>query len=184
MIRDSSRSFGLVSILFHWLSAIATLALFGLGFYLTSYGYYSPNFLEIAHFHYALGILLFGVVLIRIVWRLTSKTPAPLTDNLVGRISIKLIKFLLYILLLVIMISGYLICTSEGQTINVFNLFEVKSYMLLDTEQLNKAGLTHKYLSWVLIGLVALHVVAALYHHFFVKDRTLIRMVKPEKASE
>lgn len=184
MIRDSSRSFGLVSIFFHWISAIATLTLFGMGVYLTSYGYYSPNFLEIAHFHYALGILLFGVVLVRIVWRLTSKTPAPLTNSLAGKISIKLIKFLLYVLLLMIMVSGYLICTSEGQTINVFNLFEVKSYMLLDTEQLNKAGQTHKYLSWVLFGLVLLHVAAALFHHFFVKDRTLVRMIKPEHTPE
>lgn len=184
MIRDSSNNFGLVSILFHWISAIATLALFGLGFYLTSYGYYSPNFLEIAHFHYALGILLFGVVTARIVWRLTSKTPAPLTNSLISRISIKLIKFLLYVLLVVIMISGYLICTSEGQTINVFNLFDVKSYMLLDTEQLNIAGQTHKYLSWVLIGLVAVHVLAALFHHFFVKDRTLVRMIKPTAKAE
>ncbi len=184
MIRDSSSNFGLVSIVFHWISAIATLALFGLGFYLTSYGYYSPNFLEIAHFHYALGILLFGVVTARIVWRLTSKTPTPLTQSLASRISITLIKFLLYVLLVVIMVSGYLICTSEGQTINVFNLFEVKSYMLLDTEQLNKAGQTHKYLSWVLIGLVAIHVLAALFHHFVVKDRTLVRMIKPAAKSE
>lgn len=184
MIRDSSKSFGLVSILFHWVSAIATLLLFGLGVYLTSYGYYSPNFLEIAHFHYALGILLLGLVAVRLVWRLTSKTPAPLTNNLASRIGIKLIKFLLYVLLIAIMISGYLICTSEGQTINVFDLFEVKSYVLLNTEQLNYAGLTHKYLSWVLIGLVVLHVLAALFHHFFVKDRTLMRMVKPEGKAE
>lgn len=183
MIRDSSQSFGLVSIFFHWVSAIATLLLFGLGVYLTSYGYYSPNFLEIAHFHYALGILLFGLVIARIVWRVTSKTPAPLTGNLAGRIGIKLIKFLLYVLLLAIMVSGYLICTSEGQTINVFNWFQVKSFVLLEMDQLNLAGLTHKYLSWVLFGLVLLHVAAALFHHFFVKDRTLVRMIKPASKS-
>lgn len=184
MIRDSSKNFGLVSIFFHWVSAIATLLLFGLGVYLTSYGYYSPNFLEIAHFHYALGILLFGLVIARIVWRATSKTPAPLTGNLAGRIGIKLIKFLLYVLLLAIMVSGYLICTSEGQTINVFNWFQVKYFVLLEMDQLNLAGLTHKYLSWVLFGLVVLHVIAALFHHFFVKDRTLIRMINPVQKPE
>lgn len=184
MIRDSSKGFGLISILFHWISAIATLLLFGLGVYLTSYGYYSPNFLEIAHFHYALGILLFGLVTVRIAWRLTSKNPVALTSSLAGKIGIKLIKFLLYVLLLAIMVSGYLICTSEGQTINVFNWFEVKSYMLLTTEQLNIAGLTHKYLSWILIGVVVLHLGAALFHHFFAKDHTLVRMLVPNRKSE
>lgn len=179
MIRDTHHGFGIVSILFHWLGAIATLLLFGLGFYLTSYGYYSPDFLKIAHFHYALGMLLFGLIVVRILWRLTSKTPTPLSNSLAARLGIKLIKFLLYVLLLVIMVSGYLICTSEGQSINVFGLFQMPSLMLLTTEQLNLAGLTHKYASWILMGIVLVHVIAALIHHFFVKDRTLVRMLKP-----
>jgi cytochrome b561 len=179
MIRDTHQGFGIISILFHWLGAIATLLLFGLGFYLTSYGYYSPDFLKIAHFHYALGILLFGLVLVRVLWRLTSKTPVPLSNSLPARFGIKLVKFLLYVLLFVIMVSGYLICTSEGQTINVFGLFEMPSLMLLTTDQLNLAGLTHKYSSWMLIGIVVIHVGAALIHHFFVKDRTLVRMISP-----
>jgi cytochrome b561 len=183
MIRDTSKGFGIISIVFHWVGALATLALLGLGWYLTSYGYYSPNFLKIAHFHYALGMLLFGFIILRIIWRMTSTTPSPLTDKRLARTSIWLIKFVLYIFLLLILVSGYLICTSEGQSINVFNWFEVPSVILLNAEQLNLAGLTHKYLCWVLAGLVVIHLLAALFHHFFVKDRTLVRMIKVEKSN-
>ena len=181
MIRDSNDNFGIISILFHWLSAVLTLFLFGLGVYLTSYGYYSPDYLKTAHLHYALGIILFGLIAIRLLWRLTSRTPKTLTNSLPAKISIKLSKFLLYVFLFTILISGYFICTAEGQSINVFGLFQVPSFVLLETSQLNLAGLIHKYIAWVLFGLVILHAGAALVHHFFIGDKTLSRMIRPRK---
>lgn len=183
MIRDSHDNFGIISIAFHWLSAGLTLFLFGLGVYLTSYGYYSGDYLQYAHLHYALGMLLFGLVAIRLLWRLTSKTPTTLAHKLPAKLSIKLIKFLLYVLLFTVLVSGYFICTSEGQAINVFNWFQVPSFVLLETDQLNLAGLTHKYVAWGLFGLVILHAGAALVHHFFIRDRTLVRMLKPAKKT-
>lgn len=183
MIRDTSHSFGWISILLHWSSAITTLFLFGLGIYLTSYGYYSPDYLEIAHLHYALGMILLAVVAVRLLWRLSSKTPASLSKKLPIKISVFLTKFLLYSFLVAILVSGYFICTAEGQSIAVFNLVQIPSFILLDTPQLNAAGLTHKYLAWALFGLVILHASAALVHHFK-GDKTLMRMIKPQKASD
>ncbi len=180
MIRDSSSGYGIFTILFHWVTAAVTLLIFGLGIYLIHFGgYSSPNFLKIAHFHYAMGSLLFIWVAIRLLWRLTSKTPVALTQSLLTNIIIKLIKFSLYLLLFAIIITGYLTCTYEGQSIDVFGLFQVPSLILLDNEQLNIVSLAHKYLSWVLIVIVVIHALAALIHHFIRKDKTLIRMIKP-----
>lgn len=184
MIRDSHNNFGFISILFHWLSAGLTLFLFGLGVYLTSYGYYSGDYLKFAHLHYALGIILLGLVTVRLLWRLTSKTPKALVNSFPAKIGISLSKFLLYVFLFTILISGYFICTAEGQSINVFGLFQIPSIVLLETDQLNIAGLTHKYVAWVLFGLVILHAGAALVHHFFMHDRTLVRMLKPRKNTQ
>lgn len=183
MIRDSRDSFGIISIFFHWLSAGLTLFLFGLGVYLTSYGYYSGDYLKFAHLHYALGILLLGLVTIRLLWRLTSKTPKALVNSIPAKIGISLSKFLLYIFLFVILISGYFICTAEGQSIDIFGLFQIPSIKLLEIEQLNLAGLAHKYVAWALFGLVIIHAGAALTHHFFIGDKTLSRMIKPRKKS-
>jgi cytochrome b561 len=184
MIRDTSLSYGWVSIFFHWLSASATLFLFGLGVYLTSYGYYSPDYLEIAHLHYALGILLLFFITVRLLWRLSSKNPTSLSTKLPIKISTILVKLLLYIFLFAILISGYLICTAEGQSIAIFGLTEAPSLILLNTEQLNASGLTHKYIAWALIFLVLIHAGAALTHHFFVRDRTLARMIKPSNKQQ
>lgn len=179
MIRDSKNNFGIISILFHWLSAVLTLFLFGVGYYLTSYGYYSPDYLKIAHLHYALGIVLFGLIVIRLVWRLSSKTPATLVNSFAAKIGIAFSKLVLYVALFAILISGYFICTSEGQSIDVFGLFQMPSITTLELEQLNLAGLTHKYVAWGLMVLVVIHAGAALVHHFVIRDRTLVRMLKP-----
>lgn len=181
MIRDSRHSYGILSIFFHWVSAGLTLFLFGLGVYLTSYGYYSPDFLKTAHLHYALGIILFGLIVVRLLWRLTSKTPPTLVSSRPKKIGVMLSKFLLYVFLFTILISGYFICTAEGQSINVFGLFQVPSVMTLENAQINIAGLSHRYVAWVLFGLVIIHASAALVHHFFFRDRTLVRMLKPHK---
>jgi cytochrome b561 len=181
MIRDSNNNYGFLSIFFHWTSALLTLFLFGLGVYITSYGYYSPDYLKISRLHSALGMILLGLVSIRLLWRLSSKTPTTLVNSLPAKIGIKLSKFLLYVFLFTILISGYFICTSEGQSIDVFGLFQIPSVMTLENAQVNIAGLSHKYVAWILFGLVIIHAGAALVHHFFFRDRTLVRMLKPRK---
>lgn len=181
MIRDTTASYGLVSIAFHWVSAIGILVVMGLGAYVVYYGYASGNFLQPAHLHYGLGILLFFIISLRLLWRLSSRTPGSNATNILAKVSITLIKCSLYVLVFTVIISGYFICTSEGQSIHVLGVVEIPSLILLETEELNIAGLTHKYLAWVFFSLILLHALAALVHHFIIKDNTLRRMLKPDK---
>lgn len=181
MIRDTTASYGVVSIILHWLSAVGILVVMGLGAYVVYYGYYTSDFLQYAHLHYALGILIFFVMSLRLLWRLSSRTPISHAKALSIKILIALIKLSLYVLAFIVIISGYLICTSEGQSINVFGIVEIPSLMLLETEELNIAGLAHKYLAWIFFSIILLHALAALIHHFIIKDNTLRRMLKPNK---
>lgn len=181
MIRDTTASFGFVTIALHWISAISILVVMGLGAYVVYYGYYSSNFLQYAQLHYGLGIVVFLVMSIRFLWRLSSRTPVSLASKAFTRISITLIKFSLYALAFTVIISGYLICTSEGQSINVLGIVEIPSLVLLETAELNIAGLTHKYLAWIFFSIILIHAFAALIHHFILKDNTLRRMLKPSK---
>lgn len=184
MIRDSLRGYGLVSILFHWVSALIIISLFGLGFYVVYVGYYTPGYLPYAHLHYALGIVVFAVFTVRLIWRLTSKTPASLSNKTVAKVTVAAIKFLLYVLVLVVVVTGYLLCTSDGQTIDVFGVFQMPSLVHLENAGVNIASLVHKYISWVLGGIIVLHVGAALIHHFVVGDNTLKRMLRPARKQK
>jgi cytochrome b561 len=184
MIRDHKQGFGLISILFHWISAIGIITLLGTGLYVTSIGYRNGTAFEVSRFHYALAVLIFFVFVVRLLWRLTNKTPRTLTSSTPLKVSIYLSKLFLYVLTFALMVSGYILCTSEGQSLNVFGWFEFPSLMLFDTPQVGLASYIHLYGSWIMIGVIAVHLLGALYHHFFKKDKTLVRMIKPTSTTD
>lgn len=84
---------------------------------------------------------------------------------------------LLYVLLLVLLLSGYLISTADGKPISVFGWFEVPALFSGAGQQADLAGDVHLWLAWSLVLLSALHALAALKHHFVDRDTTLKRML-------
>lgn len=184
MIRDHKKGFGIISILFHWISAIGIVTLLGTGLYVTNIGYRQGTAFEVSRFHYALAVIIFFVFVIRLLWRLTNKTPESLSNSTPLKVSVYLSKLFLYVLTFALMISGYILCTSEGQTLNVFGWFEFPSLMLFDTPQVGLASYVHTYGSWILIGLILIHILGAIYHQIIKKDKTLLRMIKPLKKDQ
>jgi cytochrome b561 len=84
---------------------------------------------------------------------------------------------LLYLLLFVAMISGYLITTADGSSISVFGWFEVPSVTGRIRGMEDTAGAVHYWSTWALVVLAGLHALAALKHHFIDRDATLKRML-------
>lgn len=87
-----------------------------------------------------------------------------------------MVHTLIYLLLFSIMISGYLISTADGRSVDVFNWFSIPATLHGFEQQEDIAGLIHLVLATSLITLVTLHAAAALKHHFIDRDRTLLRM--------
>jgi cytochrome b561 len=85
---------------------------------------------------------------------------------------------LFYPLIFVLMLSGYLISTADGRPISVFGLVGVPATLTAIPNQEDVAGYVHQILAYTLIGLVALHALAALKHHFLDRDGTLLRMLR------
>lgn len=178
MLRNSTTNYGLVAIALHWLVAAAVIGLFGLGLWMTGLDYYDTWYKLGPELHKGIGILLFGAVALRLVWRLLDPPPqperthAPWERRLAG-----IAHFLLYALLFAVMVAGYLISTADGRPISVFGLFEVPATLSGLPEQEDIAGEIHEWLAFALIGVAALHALAALKHHFIDRDRTLKRML-------
>lgn len=84
---------------------------------------------------------------------------------------------LLYLMLFVIVISGYLISTAKGQGISVFGWFEIPASITGLTNQADRAGAVHYWVAIGVLGLAALHALGALKHHFLDRDDTLRRML-------
>lgn len=175
--RNSSSHYGLVSILLHWLVALAVFGLFGLGYWMVGLDYYSGWYKTAPDLHKSIGLLLFAVMLVRVLWRWVSPVPASLPNHgRLTRLGSKLGHGFLYLGLFVLMISGYLISTADGRGIEVFGLFEVPASLTSIPDQEEVAGLVHEYLAWALVIFAGVHALAALKHHVIDRDRTLLRM--------
>lgn len=175
--RNSSSHYGLVSILMHWLVALAVFGLFGLGYWMVGLDYYSSWYKTAPDLHKSIGLVLFALMLGRVLWRWFSPPPSALPNHgRVTRLASKLGHGFLYLGLFVLMISGYLISTADGRGIPVFGLFEVPASLTSIPDQEDVAGLVHEYLAWALVIFAGIHALAALKHHFIDRDRTLVRM--------
>ncbi|MCK2183393.1 cytochrome b [Halomonas getboli] len=178
MWHNTSSGWGLTSILLHWLSALAFVGLFVLGWWMTGLGYYDDWYHLAPWWHRSVGVLVFAVTLGRLVWRALQPTPA-LPGSRLERLAAHLGHVGLYALMLLVLVSGYLISTAEGAGIDVFGLFEVPALVSGLPNQASVAGSVHWYAALALMVLAGGHGLAALKHHWVDRHDTLVRMLSP-----
>ena len=177
MLRNTHTGYGWPAIALHWLMALAVLGMFGLGLYMVDLSYYDPWYRDALSLHKSIGILVTLVWGLRLVWRLLNPSPVPLNANKLQALAAHGAHVLLYLLMLALFVSGYLISTADGRAIEVFSWFSVPA-TLTGNNQEDVAGMVHEWLAWGLIALVVVHAMAALKHHFVDRDATLKRMIK------
>ena len=176
--KNSSKSYGLVSISLHWLVAITVFGLFGLGLWMTDLSYYSTWYHKAPSLHKSIGVILLLAMLVRVIWRFVSPPPAAIaTHSAAVKLLSKLGHLALYAGIFIVLIAGYLISTAEGKGISVFGLFEVPALFAGSATQADVAGAVHLYVAWALVLAALGHGLAALKHHFIDKDATLKRML-------
>ncbi|MBG3080310.1 cytochrome b [Proteus mirabilis] len=176
--RNNTSRYGHLSLLLHWGSALTVYGMFALGLWMVTLGYYDSWYHSAPEIHKSIGILLFIILIVRVIWRWMSPPPKALASySKFTRISAHIVHMLLYLILFSILISGYLISTADGQAISVFEWFSVPAIFTGEAEQADLAGDIHLYLAWSVVLLSLLHVAGALKHHFIDKDVTLKRML-------
>lgn len=184
MFKDSSNGYGFISILIHWVSALLILFLFGLGVYMVDLTYYDDWYHKGPELHVSLGLVLLLIMLLRIVWRIINPIPVDLPAKPAQQMTAKLVKFVLYLFIFIVITTGYLITTAEGQPASMFNVIKFPVITQLSSANVDIAGEVHEYLAWGIIALVILHALGALFHHFVMRDQTLVRMLKPVKKPD
>ena len=178
MLRNSPQAYGWIAVVLHWSMAVVIFGLFGLGFYMVELTYYDALYRTLPSIHKSVGILLALVLVLRISWRWSNPVPEAVAGSKpVERRIAALLHRLFYLLIAVIMFSGYLISTADSSSISVFGWFSVPASITGIPQQEDIAGLVHQYLAYTLIALVVLHSAAALKHHFIDRDVTLRRIL-------
>lgn len=162
--------------LFHWGSALFVFGLFASGVWMVDLNYYSEWYQRVPHWHKSFAFCFLLLTIVRLLWKLISTSPE-ITAKAWQKKTASLVHHLLYILLFVIFLSGYLISTADGRGIVIFNCFELPSLGAFINNQEDIAGWVHQYAAYSLIALTCLHALAALKHHFIDKDNTLKKML-------
>jgi len=175
--RNSHTHYGWVAVAFHWLMAPAIIGMFALGWWMRRLSYYDPWYRQGPEIHQSVGIILFVLLVARLVWRWANTAPAAEPAPRWQQQAAGAAHWLLYLLLIAISITGYLISTADGRSIEVFNWFSVPATIQGLENQEDIAGSIHEWLAWTLIGLVLLHGLAAFKHHFINRDATLRKML-------
>jgi len=163
---------------FHWGIALLIVCGFGLGLYMTSLKF-SPLKLSLYSYHKWIGVTVFSLAVLRLLWRLTHPAPAlPETTPAWQRHAAGALHMVLYALILAIPLSGWLYSSSAGVPTVPFGISALQLPDLLERnkEVADSLKFLHMTLNYSLAALVCLHVAAALKHQFFDRDGLLQRM--------
>lgn len=180
--RNTEENYGLIAVILHWAMAVVIVALFALGLWMVGLNYYDPWYRKAPELHKGIGVLLFSVLLLRLAWRWSSASPKPepgLTPF--ERKASSAAHIALYVLLVAVMASGYLISTADGRPVDVFGWFQIPAVVSGLPNQADLAGDIHLALAIGLIALAGFHAAGALKHHFLDRNRTLVRMLGARK---
>lgn len=164
----------------HWFSALTVVGMFGSGLWMVDLSYYSEWYKTAPHWHKSIGIMLAAITIFRFLWKAFTKQPKTEGKKPEALLA-KVAHFSIYLLLAALFVSGYLISTSDGRGIDIFNWFTLPGAGEIFSNQSDIAGRIHLYAAVSLIALSVLHALAAIKHHYIDKDNTLNKMIGKAK---
>ena len=128
--------------------------------------------------HKSIGITILARAVLRLLWRIYAGAPAAVAGTPSWQVRIATLAHLgLYALLLAMPISGWALNSASGFPLQWFGLVNLPALTGSDEALGELAGDLHEWMFWALVTLAALHAAAAFYHHLFVGDSTLARML-------
>ncbi len=161
----------------HWLIVALLVAQFIFAWTMPHIGRNTPVTTLIS-LHFTFGIIILAVAIVRLLWRATHAEPAPLDGVPPWQVhSARVLHWLLYVLLLVVPILGWINASWRGMPIVMFGL-ELPQLVGTRAPGWRWTGDVHDWMAnYVMLTLVGLHVLAGLYHYFIRKDGVLQRML-------
>jgi len=178
MLKNTKSQYGLVARFFHWSMSPMMIGMLILGFVMTSLERSDFKF-ELYYWHKATGVFVLLLAFLRLLWRFMN-TSLELPSSLPAwqKIASKITHFLLYASMFFMPCSGILMASLSGRDINVFNLFIIPAFFEKNLELASLCSDLHTVCAFTLCGLISLHIFAALYHHFVLKDNLLTRIIR------
>ena len=176
-IRNTPRRWGAIAQLFHWVIVLLIVAQFTLATLFDDLPAGAKK-LTLLSRHKSIGITILILALLRVLWRSANLTPAlPGTLKPYERSLARLTHVLLYVLLFAVPLSGWTMSSARGFPVSWFGLWQLPNLVPKNKALYEFLLTTHGVLAWSLGIVATVHLVAALKHHFMLKDDVLRRML-------
>ena len=174
--RDVVR-YGRVAQAFHWFTAILVVAAFSFGPGGSEERVYSPARDFERQLHETLGLCAFALVVMRVLWRTVDVRPKP--PQVPGWMSVaaKATHAAFYLLLFSLPFTAITGAWLEGHPLTLLAGVEVSPFLARSHDAGVTIATVHTWLGDAILWLAGLHALAALYHHFVLKDGVLASML-------
>lgn len=179
-LKNTDVRFGSIAQLLHWIVAILVLIQYYLVYWTQ---WVLPQKSPVAAFyinglHKPIGIVLLLLTFLALFWKTFNLHPIfPPTMANWERFTAHLTHLLLALSVLVMAVSGLVMSTAAGYPPNFFGLYQLPAFIVPDKAISHFFFNIHVATSYLLMGLVGLHTLAAIKHHFIDKDTILRRML-------
>ncbi len=175
-LHDTTHSYGRVSRLNHWLGAALILVLLGIGLYFED----MPKGTEKLYWlklHIAIGTLAFLPLAFRVLWRIFSRGPMAFEQPVVMQRLTQLVHVILLLGMSILIVSGPLAVWTGGRAIEVFTWFSIASPTGKMDSLHEIIEVVHVFSSKVVLIAVILHVLGAVKHLVFERQKLAGRMI-------
>ena len=160
---NTAKNYGSVQKILHWLMAVLILSQFILVWIFTNLPKDNPLHNKLFQTHALVGMSILILVIMRILWRSNNLRVLPLSIlKPIERTASGSVHLFLYIAMLFMPISGYLMVTGKGHDLNIFGLIIPSLIHNLKIAAMGKV--THFYLGYSLLAAIVLHTIGAFFH--------------------
>jgi len=166
----------------HWVSAIWVMGLISLGLVMVNLVNESGQKFELYQLHKSYGFVFGFVLTVRLIWKIFAQPPKNLGNGFMHKIAMAN-QYLILSFLASMIASGYALVSFSiiPIPINVLG-WNIPSLLSPDMMMEQRATVAHHYIAFFLTALIVLHSCAALFHHFILNDKTLMRMCMKRRA--
>jgi cytochrome b561 len=183
MLRNTDLSWGAPAKLLHWMVAALVFVQIALGWAAVSWRL-SPTKLDLYTWHKSTGMLILLLMVVRLAWRLVNVTPAlPAGMRTLERRAARAGHLLFYLLLLAMPLTGWIVNSAENIPFRMFWQIPLPALVAPDEATARAAARIHLALFVALSLLLAVHIGAALRHHFLKRNDVLARMLPCARSS-
>ncbi len=173
---DAEQNYGTTAKIFHWAIVALLIVQYAVGWLM-------PDIRRgmvpgaAMNFHISVGIVVLALIALRLAWRVSHPVAADEDLPHWQRVGSEALHWGLYAMVFITTLSGWFYASMRGWSLSFFGVIPLPALTAEGSAVGRSIGRLHENLIWVLLGLIAVHVAAALVHLFIYRDRVMQRML-------